>query len=190
MIRRPQNDKEMVLLREAFNSVFKSRNPFGEMFQDKISERLLLYPTCGTYLDEVQFRAVIESAKHVDDMGFYISEVEAEPDCFTLPDVNEIYHPAHWECSLSSEFQDYRDLTLVLNNAIYSKKGTWGVLVSHEDHAVLGGNTIFVNEFKRNYPSWTDSLTEFESMLSYNRIKYNTNVDWYEGLKKHLNQKA
>lgn len=190
MIRRPQNDKDLLRFREAFNLVFKSRNPFGEMFQDRIFERLLLYPTYGTYLDEVQFNAIMKSAEKVGDKSCYISEVEAEPDCFILPDDNEIYHPAHWECSLSSEFQEYRDLTLVLNNAIFSEKGTWGVLISHEDHAVLGGSAVFVNEFKRNYPRWSDSLTEFESMLNHNRTNYNVNVDWYEGLKKHLNQRA
>ncbi|MEK5236052.1 hypothetical protein NST99_10170 [Paenibacillus sp. FSL L8-0470] len=191
MIRRPQNEMEMVRFRKAFSLVFKSRNPFEEMFQSRISERLLLYPTCGTYLDDAQFSALMESAKKVGDMQCYISEVEAEPDSFILPDDSEIYHPAHWEGPLSSGFyQEYRELTLVLNNAIYSKKGTWGVLISHEDHAVLGGSAIFVNEFKRNYPRWTDELTEFESMLSHNHIKYGTNVDWYEGLKKHLNPKA
>ncbi|MFC5404410.1 hypothetical protein [Cohnella soli] len=186
MLTKPLSYGEMEIIRSHFGETFKSNQPFGQMFQHDVTSRLLIYPTDGTYLDEQQFIALIESIKAIGESGFYISEVEAEPDPFVLPNNNEMYHPAHWICDFPITIDEYRDLTIVLDNALFSKNGKWGMLISNEGHAVLGGTNEFINHFKRLYPSWVNCFTEFEKMCEYNRNKYNTNMHWYDDFVKHI----
>jgi hypothetical protein len=176
----------MGIIKSNFGKTFKSNNPFGQMFQQDVISRLLIYPTDGTYLDELQFNALIETVEAIGESGFHISEVEVEPDPFILPNKNEIYHPAHWICDLPTNFDEYRDLTIVLNNALFSRDGKWGMLISNEGHAVLGGTNEFINHYKQVYPSLVNCFTDFEKMCDYNRKKYNTNLYWYDDFVKHL----
>ena len=186
MLRKPQSREEMKNIKGNYGEIFNSNDPFGQMFQQEVVGRLLIYPTDGTYLDELQFNALNESVKATGDSGFYISEVEAEPDPFIMSNENEIYHPAHWVCDSLINFEDYRDLTIVLDNAMFSKQGKWGVLVSNEGHAVLGGTMEFINHFKQLYPKWVDCFNDFEKMCEYNRNNYNLDFYWYDSFVKHL----
>jgi intein/homing endonuclease len=138
------------------------------------------------YFVEQQFNALIESVKATRELGFYILEVEAEPDPFILPNENEIYHPAYWVNDSLISFNEYRDLTLVLDNTVFSKQGEWGVIISNEGHAVLGGTMEFISYFKQLHSKWADCFNDFEKMCEYNRNNYNSNLDWYESFTKHL----
>lgn len=186
MLTKPQSREEMGIIKSYFCKIFKTNNPFGQMFQQDVTSRLLIYPTDGTYLDDLQFNALLETVKVIGESGFYISEVEAEPDPFILKNDNEIYHPAHWICDFPTNFDEYRDLTIVLDNALFSREGKWGMLISNEGHAVLGGTVEFINQYKKLYPSWSNCFIEFEKMCNYNRNKYNTDLYWYDDLVKHL----
>ena len=188
MFTKPESYLEMEFIRNYFKKIFKSNNPFSQMFQQDVTDRLLIYPVDGTYLDELQFTALIETIKAIGESGFYISEVEAEPDPFILLKDNEMYHPAHWVCDFPISFDEYRDLTIVLDNALFSRNGKWGMLISNEGHAVLGGTVEFINHYRQLYPSWVNCFTKFEEMCEYNRNKYNSNLYWYDDFVKHLLQ--
>ena len=48
---------EIIKFEQMFDEVFQSKDPFGEMFQEKVQDRMLLCPTEGYYLTQKQFRA-------------------------------------------------------------------------------------------------------------------------------------
>ena len=76
----------------------------------------------------------------------HIAEVEWDGDDF-------LSVGGKWSGPLPS-LADYESIPLILENAIFGLG--WGVLVSHEDHAVLGGSSRFVAAFKQAHPSWHD----------------------------------
>ena len=68
--------EQILMLQEAFNKVFRNKNPFEEMFQDHVKDKLLIYPTNGYYLNEDQYRALIKAINSIGETKIYISEVE------------------------------------------------------------------------------------------------------------------
>jgi hypothetical protein len=66
----------------------------------------------------------------------------------------------------------------VLENALYSTSGQWGVILSAEDHAVVGGSKEFMTAFKNSYPQWSLDLEAFASYWSEYGKSRNTDVTW------------
>jgi hypothetical protein len=180
------NDRiELDKLKNAFYKVFKINDPFGEMFVESINSRLILCPTNGYTLDNNQFIALLEAVKSVKDNSFYISEIEGA-ECFETQNSETRYQCKHWESSLNLHYNDYLNLPIAIENAIYSPQGLWGVLVSHEDHAVIGGTKHFIERFKKCYPHWREDLVKFKKMWVYNSSVYNSNLDWFQKLIFHI----
>lgn len=176
---------EVDKLRTAFYKIFKHNDPFRDMFLDGISERIIICPTEGYNLTNEQFIALIESIKAVKDESFYISEIEGE-NCFNYKKEEGYYNCKHWECELDIRLNEYLKLPIAIENAIYSPSGIWGVMISHEEHAVLGGNDLFIDRFKALYPKWKEELEVFKRKWEYNRVNYNSNIDWCEDLISHI----
>ena len=174
-------------LRLAFYRIFKNKDPFNGMFNAHISQKILLCPTDGYYLDKKQFNALIKAVKQIEEDFFYLSEVEGE--CFLEhPKAQGNYEFNHWELSNKTLYHDYKKNPLVLENAIYSPKGTWGILISHEDHAVLGGSEEFVKLFKQSYPEWKQNIEYFIKMWEYNKEHYKSDITWVASFLDYINQ--
>lgn len=167
--------KDLETIRQAFYSIFKDKDPFGEMFQQSVKERIILCPIEGYFLDNPQFNSLMEA---VDDEKIIISQIEGEPDCFL--------QEGHRECFLPLTYEEYTKLPIYVENAIYSPHGAWGILISHEEHAVLGGTEEFLNRFKNLYPDWIHGLTHFNEKWEYNRTRYNSNTDWLPKFLAHI----
>ena len=58
-----------------------------------------------------------------------------------------------WEC-VEPTYREYRNLPLVIENAMWSESGMWGLLVSQDDFAVLGGRRGFLEAIDEFYISW------------------------------------
>lgn len=123
-------------LKSTFYSIFKNRDPFDSMFNEHIKQKIILCPTDGYYLDEKQFNALMKTIRQIDENSFYLSEVEFDDFTENL-DAQNIHNPGHWELNNETSYEDYRNNLIILENALYSPKGTWGLIISHEDHAVL-----------------------------------------------------
>lgn len=170
----------------AFNKVFQNKDPFGELFTDSIGERLLLCPTNGFYLDEDQFNALIKTISYIGESNFILSEIEGE--CFSQPISETDYEHGHWEVTLPISYSDYQKAVLVVENAIYSQSGRWGVMISHEDHAIIGGTNEFIEKFKKCYPNWTDGINNFKAKWEYNKKHYDSNLEWIPMFLDHINK--
>jgi hypothetical protein len=177
-MREISNQLELDILRKTFYSIFKTNDPFSEMFCDSVKDRLLICPVQGYHLQENQLRAISHAAYAVGDEKLYISEVEGEPDCFS--------HSGHWECTFPLKLNEYEQLPVYLENALYSPNGKWGLLISHEEHAVIGGTELFINTFKKEFTDWEDGLDNFKELWEYNQKHYNSNIDWLPKFLSHI----
>lgn len=177
-------------LKNEFYKVFKGVNPFSEVFNEIITERLIIYPTDGCYLSDDQFNAVIKAAIAVGDDTIYISEIESKSDCFGTTEICGMHQCRHWVVENSISIEEYLEIPLVIENAIYSSQGKWGLIISHEDHAVLGGTHEFIENFKMNYESWNDDIHVFEKEWEKNKQKYKSNLDWLPILISHIRQES
>lgn len=75
----------------------------------------------------------------------------------------------------------------VAEHAVYSPAGKWGVLTSHENHAVIGGPSTFVEAVFSNLEDSEDfHLQSFLSIWKDNRERLGYDVDWLLPFFTHL----
>ncbi|QHZ51037.1 hypothetical protein ERICV_01887 [Paenibacillus larvae subsp. larvae] len=176
-MRRIQMIDEVQQLHLIFNKVFKTNNPFSEVFTNSINKKIILCPTYGYYLDEQQYEALKNAAKHIGEDIFYLSEIEG--NSFKKEENDEIqYDFGHWEVTCETEYENYLKAPIVLENAMYSQSARWGIIISHESHAIVGGNEEFIGKFKETYPAWKNSLNNFIEQWEYNQKYYKSNLEW------------
>jgi hypothetical protein len=96
----------------------------------------------------------------------------------------------HWEVTITPDL--YNELSTdpkwvpVMENCIYSKNGNWGVLFSHESHALIGGSEKFIELLQKGIPSIDDQIEEFLNEWKYNRDHYESSIEWVPRLLTHL----
>jgi len=131
--------------RSSWQRVFKSNDPFANPFQETIESRMLMYPTYGFHLDEEQFRALMLTMNDIEVDRFFISVVEHSGDFLSDGE--------HWLCSYPT-YRQYLSIPLVLENTMLAEDGSFGLMISHEDHALVGGTFDFIDCLKARYARW------------------------------------
>ncbi len=171
--------EKIASLQKVFNLIFKSKDPFNEIFTENIYDNLLLRPTDGYQLTEEQFKALQKAIQETQNQDVFISITEYR-DMFSSDS-------EHWKIDSNLDYDGYTNLGIFLENAIYSSDGTWGILISHENHAVIGGNPLFIDTFKKYYPSWQNDILVFENLWVENQKEYGSDISWIKEFKNHLN---
>ncbi len=151
MILRSNQKEEKISLERDWNRIFAPCDPFGIPFTDAIASYMVFYPTSGYHIDVTQYLAVTQAAKILGDKGFWVSETEWQSESFA--------EASHWWCAFP-DYSEYEQLPLVLENAVYSPRSSWGLILSHEDHAIVGGSLRFIEYVKSFYPQWRIDLEE------------------------------
>ena len=138
-------------IKKAWDRTFKSDNPFSIPFQPEI-EACLFFPfTRGSCLAPVQYRAVTEAARALGERGFVLEETETYDSCKQAQE---------WWCEFPT-YKDYRSLlSNMLENAMYSMDLSWGAIVLHDWHALVGGSKDFISHVDQIYPAWRNEVTE------------------------------
>jgi len=158
------------------------------MFVDTITNKVLLYPTNGYHLLKQQFSALINVINlFSQDRSFFVSEIETT--AFTKNKNPESYLGEHFEISLDTTYYEYEKINICLENALYSPVGEWGVMISHESHAVLGGSKDFVNSFKQFYPDWKNDQKKFLENFGYWSKIVKTDLSWIQPFIDYVNKK-
>lgn len=172
---------QLILAKTAFNRVFKSTDPFDEPFQRDITERLIVYPT-DYELEESLYSAVGATAKILKESTAFISLIEGYKG-------QEFEARDHWQIDFDNyPYQELRNQgwNPLMENAIYSINGTWGIIISHEQHAVVGGPNIFIDALKTNMPDIENQVQEFVSAWKYNRDHLGSEIGWLPQLLIHV----
>jgi hypothetical protein len=162
-----------------YEHVFATGNPFESPFTSVLESRMILFPV--HYMMETSLaRAITKASAQLNENSFYLSVLERPTD-------EEHDRPYHWHIGFS-EFEQYRSLgyPFVLENAVYSDRGTWGLMFSHERHAVLGGPAEFVQVVAQELPKLTDQVENFVETWKKNQKRLGSKVDWLPRLLKHV----
>ncbi len=144
--------------KKSWDKIFVSTDPFTWPFQDTIEDYLLFYPADGFELTKKQYKATLKAAEKIGDNKFYFSVVEAEEDIFKEKEI--LNTNIHWLCE-NPDYKEYLSIvTIPLECGLFSWGGNWGMLISHEDHAVVGGSKVFIDELRKEYPDWRKDREE------------------------------
>lgn len=176
-------------LKESYVRIFTSNNPFENCFSKDIKEINLLFPVDGYKLTKEQYDALLLAIRDIYvDEEMFISEIEAESieDIFRSNNDDFKYILKHWSIDLSTTYDEYAGLDINVENAIYSSKNNWGIIISHEEHAVIGGDAKFLDVFKTKYAKIDDSIEKFHKYWENNRKQYNSEMEWHERFVKSL----
>ncbi|WDV44825.1 hypothetical protein PV797_15040 [Clostridiaceae bacterium M8S5] len=155
-----------------FKKIFKNNNPFSNVYNPKVSSKLLLFRTDGYFLTESQFSALKEAIRTLEESEMYISITEHEVGDFNNSD--------HWIVNTDVSYKEYIQMPIYLENAIYSKDGKWGVIISHEEHALIGGESRFIEKLKSIYFNYLKDIKEFKLYWENCAKEYSTDIGWFK----------
>ncbi len=162
---------------QVFSRVFASNNPFEDTFTETVPSRALLHSVLYEF-DRTQFVALRSAARAILDHGVVATclwPVEDE-DC-------------HWYIPLN-ELERCHALPgpiFVYENAIFSPSGKWGLMFSHENFVVLGGEQQFIDVFFVELgTSVNEQVNTFLRDWKEDANMYSFNVAWIPPLLKHL----
>jgi len=157
--------------KNSFERIFISTDPFAWPFHERIKDYIFFYPTEGYALTKKQYVAIMRAAEKLEDNTFYHSVVEAEDDIVNEKDILD--RNIHWLCE-NPDYKEYFSIvTFPLECGLYSEKGNWGILISQEEHAIVGGTNSFMDELRKKYPDWKKDREEL-----FRFWKNNPNGNW------------
>jgi hypothetical protein len=153
----------------SLQQVFVDDDPFGQPFTAAVPVRKILFPI-HYQLSPSLLQPLASAATQIGDHGFYFSVLER-------PAMDQQDRPYHWYIPFTALEQYYSlDYPFVLENALYSPSGQWGIMLSHEQHALFGGSTQFMSSLSGELGK--DNLDAFLSFWQHAQENYQTNVDW------------
>lgn len=171
----------------ALHRVFAREDPWHRPFAAGVEVRRLLYPVSFTLsgFDFPLLEALVSASTGLGEAGFYVSVVE-RPRRGSKRDCEEDWH---WYIPYS-EMEAYHSLgyVFVLEHTLYSPSGRWGLMISHEDHALLGGEAVFFTAMREAIPGFDDvaQIQEFLSVWEYYRVQAGADVSWIPDLLAHV----
>ena len=171
----------------ALYRVFAREDPWHCPFAAGVEVRRLLYPV-GFTLSSFGFpllEALVSASTGLGEAGFYVSVVE-RPRPGSERNCEEDWH---WYIPFS-EMEAYHSLgyVFVLEHTLYSPSGRWGLMTSHEDHALLGGELVFFEAMRAILPGF-DNIGQVQLFLSdwrNHKLEYGSDVSWIPGLLSHV----
>jgi hypothetical protein len=139
---RPLRESEFPEAHEAFRALFATGDPFAQPFSEGVDRRMLIFPLEGMSLDERTFAAIAHSARQVGEEYAFLIDVEEW-------DTNGLEDPGRhrWLIDLTdyATYSEPPDAYFpTFETVLFSSEGTWGLLISHALHAVVGSSNDFV----------------------------------------------
>jgi len=160
-----------------FRAIFTGGSAYDAPFQPGIQPRLLLYGF-HWYLHEPWLEPVVRTLKELGEEGFYVSALYR-------PKPEEQTQPYHWFVPLS-EAASYGAVVVSQENAIYSVNSQWGIICSDEDHALVGGSELLVENIKNAVGDLDYRLSEFfKAWKDYHR-RNKVDITWIPPMLSHV----
>ncbi len=154
-----------------YGKIFKSINMFEDFFREKDFIKKILFPVEYFRLSEKQYNALCD-ALHLLKLPTIVYEVVTEDGNRVI--VHDFQAGAYEQYTKNSNS--------ILENQLYSDSLTWGIGISHEDHAILGCTKTFYDVFQSFY-SQTDR-DAFEKYWKNNQAEYGSDLNWFNELMK------
>lgn len=170
------------LLKESFYRVFKSHNPSEPAGREELPIKAVLFMTDSYHLEQHQFYALANTLRARGESEFFITETEGAGDPFDPTNPKR----GSWIC-VNPTFAEYAGVPTGIENAVYSKSGSWGILLSHELHGLLVCGHQFWSTFQKWYPLWEHDVKEFVEFWRANEEEHGSEHEWLRPLLSHLN---
>lgn len=184
--------EEVKKAQASFERVFISGNPFDEPFADLVQARVILCQTSAEVLGCEQYEALRSAAKMIGESRAIITMVE-QWSTLGFSGAGSLSLDLDWTSydeyqNPSEEIEPPRGPAYVMvENALYSDKGTWGVMCTHETFGVIGGTIEFLDAFLENYRPKDVDYRNFIDMWAENAKTWEYAVEkWLPKLVKHI----
>jgi len=168
---------------DGYPSTLAFQYPFAHQDVEAI---VILYPLTGYLLTRRQ-HASLKSARDKivpSEKVIYVSTYEDQSDFLHSSSVRG--DARHYELATTEDYAAYeRTVPWPLEYAMYGSSGAWGLIVSHEMHAVLGGSRALIDDFKRRYDRWESDVAELKYYW-----KDNPNGRWVNDLLARMPEAA
>lgn len=120
--------------------VFAELDAFGSPFADALAARALLFPV-PIGLEPRQIEALRAAARDAGDEMIFMEVLRLSPE-----------EERFWELS-TDDGAPYDVVDPFIDTALFSPAGTWGMIISYEDHAVVGGPPEFMRRLAADFPA-------------------------------------
>lgn len=170
-------------LEPILRQVFVNDNPFIAPLNDRVEARAIVYPcSAGYWIEPPLTDAIITAASNLGDNGCYISifwRPQNEPWHWYIP-FDEFIEVYVEESEKFAEYQFSQQATFS-ESVIYSPRGKWGIILSHEFHGVIGGPAEFIEDIRSVVPFFDKQVYAFLERLRYFKQTYRSELvtlDW------------
>jgi hypothetical protein len=166
-----------VQAKKYFWTVFAGIDPYDEPFQPYVFPRLLLFPY-RWQLDIPWINPLKKTMRFLGEEGFFVSALHRPP-------ADEQPQPYHWYVPIT-EMDRYGSLVVSQVNAVYSINGTWGVICSDEDHAIIGGPELLIANIQEAVTDFDVRIKQFIDMWKYYHQKNGVSIQWLFSMLSHI----
>jgi hypothetical protein len=160
-----------------FLKVFAGTNPYDEPFQPIITPRLLLFPFTW-YLSDPWLTPLVKTMEILGEEGFFVSALSRS----LAEEQSQTYH---WYIPLS-EAGKYGSVVYSQENAIYSTNGTWGIICSDEDHAIIGGPKLLIANIQKSVADMDFRIQQFIEMWKHFHQMNGIDIQWLFPMLSHV----
>ena len=168
--------------------VFVNDDPFEFPFSPNIQGRRIIFPHQGK-IERPLIEAIVNAASNLGDTGCYFTQLWPSPDrvnhCYiSLSEFLDTYSAPPGSPKLISL---QTNMEILSENVLYSAQGTWGVMLSHEYHGMLGGPPEFIEEIRRDIPDLDQQVYLFLNRFqSFKAAGMKLTLEWLPGLLTHV----
>lgn len=162
---------------KAFLDVFAGTNPYDAPFQPVITPRLLLYPF-RWYLSDPWLIPLVGTMESLGEEGFFVSALSRP-----LEQENGQFY--HWYIPFS-EIDKYGSEVYSQENVIYSTNGTWGIICSDEDHAIIGGPELLIANIQKTVTDMDFRIQQFIDMWKSYHQTNGVDIQWLFPMLSHI----
>lgn len=161
----------------ALSRIFISNDPFyPQPFAADVPARRILnglhYAVEPPLLD-----AVITAAQSIGDRGFYFTSLWRGS-----PDLLYDWYIPFTEISAYKGPNSPIEQTILSKQVIFSPQGKWGIMTTHERHALLGSSQMFMDELCKLVPDLDNQVNAFLEDWQYHKAQnYGAITDWIPG---------
>lgn len=144
----------------SLRQVFVNDDAFDQPFSPNVVARRIIY-LCSVYIRSPLIDAIVAATSNLGDTGCYIYDlwVREEQHCYIpFSEFSAVYFGIEI-CDKSIKRK--LGLSLSIENILYSPRGKWGVIISHEHHGMLGGSAQFIEDIRQAIPDLERQVYNF-----------------------------
>lgn len=174
----PEDIEAIAEIGQSWHTVFAAGNAFGFPFRNRFRWAMIFCQTEYYELTEPQFDAIMKAARAIDD-GTLMFATEEGWEINFAPKGDK-----YWELE-NATYEDHLNLGLFKESAHWSTTGQWGLLISDEFHAVVGGTDDFMRALRKAYPKWRDDLAEAREVWADSLFSRSPHLGWIDKVVAH-----